>query len=203
MQRLVCVVEGHGEVAAMPVLCHRVMRSLLEVHDWFVDDNPVRVPRSQLVDESRPSPRRPPRTASVERALALAAARSPAGILVLCDADDDCPAALGGPFPRQSPRGAVPVRGVMASREFESWLLWSRPDHERAKVNAANPEVSPRAAKAALAKVIPGYAPSTHQLGAVRGMDLGAVWARSDSFDKLVRSIGELVGAARARPPLG
>jgi len=202
MRRLVCVIEGHGELEAVPVLCNRVMRSLLQVDDWFVDEEPVRQPRSKLVDQSAPSPRRGVHPLGMNRALALAAARTPtpAGILVLRDADDDCPAAWGPAVPLTVERGgaSVGVHAVMASREFESWLLWGFPAGDRDRVKASDPERSPRDAKKALQRLVAGYTPTTHQLAETRRMNLAAAWAASDSFDKLVRSVAALIGK---RPP--
>ena len=201
--RIVCIVEGHGENLAAPVLCSRVLRGLLAVEGWYVERDAIRWSRSKIVDESVASPRRPAHTRELSRALALAAARSPKGVLLLCDADDDCPASFGRPMPTSVPAGrlAIPVRGVMASREYESWLLWARPDAEREKARAADPERAPRDAKKALAALVPGYSPTSHQELLTRAADLGAIWARSDSFDKLVRSIATLVGAAPPKRP--
>src|SRR5687767_7263017 len=89
-RRLVCIVEGKGEVQALPNLCARILVSL-SAHQWFVDKDPIRRPRSQLVDERVKSPGRPCREDGVHKALEQAAARHPDAILVTCDADDDCP----------------------------------------------------------------------------------------------------------------
>jgi hypothetical protein len=207
MRRLVCVIEGHGERDAAPVLCNRVMRGLLHVNDWYVDEDPVRHPRSLLVDEKGAAPRRPPNLdpRGLPRALALAAARDPAAILVLCDADDDCPVTWGPAVPSTvlAKRGPIPARGVMACREYESWLLWAFPAAEQERAKAVNPESAPRDAKKALEKLVPGYTPPTHQLEQTRRLDLAAVWALSDSFDKFVRSIAVLLQVSPpARPQL-
>jgi hypothetical protein len=200
MHRLVCVVEGHGDVAAVPVLCHRVLRKLLAVTDWYVDENPIRLPRSQLVDEKQPSPKRPPSGQGIERALQLAARRGPRGILVVCDADDDCPAAWGPKVPAQpAESAAIKVAAVMASREFESWLLWGFSKADRLRVRAANPDRSPRDARSALRRLVGGYSPGSDQADRAAGLDLARAWAGSDSFDKFVRSIAWL--SASNLPP--
>lgn len=200
MRRLVCVVEGHGEAIAAPVLCNRVLRELLGVRSgWYVDELPVRQPRSRLVDMRGNDSRRQVNALGMSNALQLAATRGPTGILVLCDADDDCPATWSRTVPEQVQRGdsRFRVRCVMAAREFESWFLWGRTDHERRRVRAIDPERSPRDAKAAISRLVDGgYRPSSGQLSLVRSLPIGRVWARSDSFDKLVRSIAELVDTA-------
>lgn len=86
-----CVVEGHGEVKAVPALCYRILRSL-DISEWLVDEEPVRQPRSLLVDEGIPSPHRPCLLESVERAVELAVSRPADAVIVLCDSDDDCAA---------------------------------------------------------------------------------------------------------------
>src|SRR5207302_1317469 len=127
-KRLVCVVEGQGEVKALPNLCSRI-RDYLGAWSWFVDPDPVRQPRSRLVNERVPSPRRPAAPDGVERAVRLAMGRPASGILMICDEDDDC-AGVWGP----SARGMItPIaRGdaVMIVREYETWLLLSFSDED-------------------------------------------------------------------------
>ncbi len=40
-RRLVCIVEGKGDVQAIPNLCSRILVHL-SAHQWFVDKAPVR-----------------------------------------------------------------------------------------------------------------------------------------------------------------
>lgn len=182
-----CVVEGHGEVAAAPVLIGRILRELLGIGpgEWVVNRDPVRVSRALFKQAS-----------SLQRYLVLASRRPRVGgVLVLCDADDACPARWSAVQARSVPGAeTVAVRSVMACREYESWVLWGYDPEVRARVKALDPEVSPRDAKGALARLRPGYTPSAGQVAVTRELDLRAVWARSDSFDKLVRSVAELVG---------
>lgn len=82
--RLACLVEGHGEVEAVPVVRRRLAASLqvaLEV------DKPLRFQKQRLLG----------RQGELERAVQLAALRAGPGgaILILLDADDDCPAIAG------------------------------------------------------------------------------------------------------------
>jgi hypothetical protein len=199
---LVCIVEGHGERDAIPVLCNRIVRSILGVDaGWYIDEDPVRHPRSRLVDEAVPSPLRSAHADGLARALRLAAARAPDAILVVCDRDDDCPATWGPSVPGTVLPGFIPVAAVMASREYESWLLAGYPLAQRTAARAIDPDKAPRDAKRALARLVPDYAPATHQVQVTRNLDLTAAWKTSDSFDKLVRSLAVLVRApAPARP---
>ena len=201
MSRIALVVEGQGDVEAAPVLCHRILRDLIGTSDWFFNRQPVRRPRSTLVDERSPSPRRTAHPSGLEKALAIAHASAADAILLLCDADDDCPATFGPSCPTLFRRGdrTVPVRSVMACREFESWFLWTPSGNRKAH---SNPERHPRGAKEALRNRDGAYSPRVDQVELARSLDLRYVWARSDSFDKLVRSLAELVDApAPHRPP--
>jgi hypothetical protein len=190
-RRLVCIVEGKGEVQAIPNLCARILASL-SAHQWFVDKEPVRRPRSQLVDERVKGPRRPCREEGVRKALEIAAARHPDAILVMCDSDDDCPgrwaSSVASLVDQSSSR---PAAAVMAVREFEAWLLWGHSDAELAKIKASDPDRI-RNAKGKLEKLVAGYEPTTHQLLLTRQIDVHRLRQRSRSFDKLVRTLGLL-----------
>jgi hypothetical protein len=82
---LACIVEGDGEVEAVPVAIRRIVHEIhpnlgLKIH------HPIRIPRTKLV-----------KPGELERSVELAARRAGKGgaILMLLDSDDDCPAALG------------------------------------------------------------------------------------------------------------
>ncbi|QRN96193.1 hypothetical protein JRI60_45445 [Archangium violaceum] len=193
MKRLVCVVEGEGEVAAIPNLCARVM-AYLGVQGWVVDPEPIRRKRSALVDARHPRPRRPCREDEVVKAMVLAQRRPRPGnaVLLLCDEDEDC-AAVWGPDATRVMRRLGAGVAVMAVHEYEMWLLLSRPDAELMAAGVAVP-VSGRGAKGTMRKLVPDYSPTVHQLQETRRIDIGFLRERSASFDKLVRSIAELCG---------
>jgi hypothetical protein len=108
------IVEGDGEVSALPKLLHRIAGELGVPK--LLTPNPMRTSRGKLT-----------RDGGIERAVSAAALRvtGSGGILVLLDADDDCPADLGprllgrARFARQDKRIVV----VLANREFEAWFL--------------------------------------------------------------------------------
>lgn len=108
---IACVVEGHGEGPALPKLLYRIAREL-SVWDLRVPE-PFRMPRGKLVAAG-----------GIERVVETQARRvgGAGGVLVLLDADDDCPATLG-PSLLMRARAARPdkaVSVVLASREFEN-----------------------------------------------------------------------------------
>jgi hypothetical protein len=79
-----CVVEGHAEVKAVPVLLRRIVHQLLPGSPINVPE-PVRVSRTRIL-----------RPQELERAVGLAAlkAGSRGAVLVLLDSEDDCPMQL-------------------------------------------------------------------------------------------------------------
>ncbi|MEQ1566465.1 MAG: hypothetical protein ABMA64_12560 [Myxococcota bacterium] len=182
-KRLVCVVEGKGEVEAVPVLCARIVFVHLGAprSEWAVDADPIRLPRSQLVDERVARGARPPRAEGLARASGLIRGRGAHAALVLVDSDGDCPASWGPAARLSSGHSAV-----MAVREYEAWLLAG---HSR--VDDADTVRNP---KAVAAREWPGYRPTTRQAELTRSMDLSAAEQRSASFRYLVRELRRLVG---------
>lgn len=113
---VVAIVEGDGEVAAAPILLRRLGVWLTPQFAVEVP-HPIRVRRDRFLN----------RDEEFRRMLLLAAAKCGAGgwILVLLDADDDCPAELG-PRILQRAQAVVAHRRVsvvLANREFEAWYL--------------------------------------------------------------------------------
>lgn len=117
---IVSVVEGEGELTALPVLLRRL---LYREEIWDADvRRPFLVGRGRLVRQS-----------GLEAAIEVVARGLPmpchGGVLVVIDADDDCPATLGPDLLRraESVRPGLRVSVVLANREFESWFLAAAP----------------------------------------------------------------------------
>lgn len=195
INRLVCVVEGDGDAKAVPNLCSHI-RNHLEAWDWFVDDEPVKQPRGKLVDESSPSPNRRAREDGLVRAVTLALRRPADAVLVLCDADRDCPAAWG-PHANTLLRSVASGGAVMACVEYEAWLLCSIVG---SATTGGRPIEGIRNAKGELAKHFLGYKPAVHQLRLTQSMNLDLVWRHSESFDKLVRTLAAIFRVKAVRP---
>lgn len=99
----------------MPILIRRIAE--LAVPGSFVEvPRPIRIKRQQLLKERE-----------LERYVELAArqAGSNGRILVLLDADADCPAQLGPEILRRATaaRSDRVIRVVVAKREYEAWFL--------------------------------------------------------------------------------
>ena len=185
MRAVVSIVEGDGEVAAFPVLLGRI-------GEWLSPEvpaavlQPIRVRRDRFLN----------REEEFRRHLLLAAAKAgeDGWILVLLDADDDCPAELG-PQVLERARGVVPHRSVsvvLANREYEAWFLAAAESlHGQrgfAFENLPNFEPEgPRDAKGWLGERMAGgkYRETTDQPAFSAMMDLKQAFDLSRSFRKL------------------
>lgn len=189
------IVEGHGEVQALPVLLRRLAQECLRRYDLHVFP-PHRVPKGRIIAGDH-----------LERAAELGRRRlrefgGVGAILLLLDADDDCPAELG---PRLSARlkAAVPevaLSVVLAKREFEAWFLASSRSLRRHPnvSNDADPPPFPeeiRSAKKYLAReiLLPGliYSETVDQVSLTAMMDLREALG-CPSFAKLCRDFRAL-----------
>ena len=186
------VVEGKGEDEALPLLIRRICNELFGVFA-VATTRPVRTAKSKLV-----------RPGELERAIRLAQFANEMGgpVLVVLDADDDCPAELG---PRLKLR-ALPIAQhcgvsiVIPKYEFETWFLTAAKSLGgyrglREGLLAPPDPMAVRGAKEWLSRDMePGrkYSPTVDQAALAAHMDLKA--ARScRSFDRLCREIERLV----------
>ena len=187
-----CIVEGHGEVKAVPILIRRVAENLqpeLEV----ITPRPIRVPRNQVV-----------KTGELERAVELAARniRNQGAIFIILDSDNDCPAQLGPELLCRAleVRSDLPIAVVLAKREFESWFLAAADSlqGQRGLSSDLQPPHNPEAisgAKEGLSQRMEGnkrYRPTLDQPGLTHRFDLNQA-RQADSFDKCYRDIARLL----------
>lgn len=186
------IVEGHGEVEAIPVLLRRFLAEA-GVHDIDVG-KPIRRKRSELVQQ-----------ASVQRSVRLALLQPGCGgILIVFDSDDDCPRDLAPQIEEwaRTEAGAVPCGVVMAHREYEAWFLASLEALRGVRgivadaASHAAPEV-PRNAKGELRRHMVsgrGYSESVDQAAMTAQMDFAAAHRGCRSFRKMVKAFGDVVG---------
>jgi hypothetical protein len=112
------IVEGAGDAASLPLLARKILDERLT--DNFFISRPINAHGKTNLTKY----------GGVEK-LALYAARLPhcVGVLILCDADDDCPVELAKELAGRVRRLRlpVPVAVVCAMRMFENWFLASLP----------------------------------------------------------------------------
>jgi len=187
MMAVASIVEGDGEVAALPVLLRRLgqwrgTRGHVDVLP------PIRVYKDRFLN----------RPEEFSRHLKLAAAKcGDAGwILILFDADDDCPAQKGATVLVQA-QAIIPHRRVavvLANREYEAWFIAAaeslngcRGFQSHANDAQVDPEM-PRNAKGWVRERMPagaGYGETTDQPAFSARFDLDLAHQRSRSFRKL------------------
>ncbi|MFN3842094.1 MAG: DUF4276 family protein [Rehaibacterium terrae] len=183
--RVVCIVEGDGEVAALPILLRRVAE--WRTPEMYPDvPIPIRVHRDRFLN----------REEEFRRHLLLAAAKcgQDGWMLVLLDADDDCPARLGANI-LQRAQAIVPhqrVSVVLANREFEAWFIAAAPSLSGHRGFIFDPQdhtdpETPRDAKGWVKARMASrsYGETTDQPGFTARMDLQQAYSRSRSFRKL------------------
>lgn len=177
------IVEGHAETGSIPVLLRRL--GVYEVA------RPFRVKRNKVVKDGE-----------IERAVsqAIRDRESPSAVLVILDADDDCPAELAPALlARCAAVTDLPCIVVLANRELEAWFLGaihSLRGHRGISIDAewdGDPE-SPRGAKERLEQLMPGrsYLDTDDQPALMDALDFLSARKRCPSLDKLIRDLDRI-----------
>jgi hypothetical protein len=183
--KIASIVEGDGEVKALPVLLRRLA-------GWRPPDpypqplRPIKVSRDRFLNREQ----------EFSRHLQLAAKKCEGDgwILILLDADDDCPAELG-PTTLERARKCVPHRPVsvvLANREYEAWFIATAASLDGCRgfvyepTDTIDAEV-PRNAKGWIKARIQGqsYGEVMDQPAFSARMDLQVAYENSRSFRKL------------------
>jgi hypothetical protein len=190
MPTLVPIVEGYGEVQAVPELVRRVLQHH-QAYEISVD-HPIRQSRSKLARED-----------TFKAAVAVARKQTDcSAILVVFDADKDCPADLAPQLLRwgADQLGEFPLWVVIAKREYEAWLIASieslqgrrnirsdaRPPDDVEVIHDAKGWLS--AQMPALIK----YSETCDQAALTAALDFRLAHQRSSSFRKLWRDLARL-----------
>lgn len=192
------IVEGQGDEAALPLLLRRLRD---EAQAWELNvGRPHRRRRTQLVKKD-----------SLQTAVRVALLREDCvGVLVLFDADGDCPKELAPTLEQwaREAAGGRPCAVVMANREYEAWFLASieslrgRTSILTGATPHPDPE-SPRDAKGELESRMPpnmSYTATVDQPAFTAQFDLESAYRRCRSFRKLVSAFGMLAEAAGVAP---
>lgn len=199
------IVEGVGEVSALPVLLRRLI-DVAGAHPIGVG-RPIRQSRAKLARED-----------GVREAVRLARLEPDcAAILTIFDGDDDCPKDLA---PRVQVWGRaeatpLPCYVVMAHREYEAWFLAAIESLHGARgirhdaTSHPDPE-APRGASEELKRRMNSgrrYVKTTDQPALTAAFDMAEAHRRCRSFRRMVRVFGLMaadLGIALGQwPPAG
>lgn len=190
---LACIVEGDGDVEAVPVAIRRIAQEIqpglaLRIH------HPIRVPKNKLV-----------KPGELERSVELSARRAGRGgaIFIVLDSDDDCPATLGPELLTRArkTRSDLPISVVLAQREFEAWFLASARSLRGLRGLAIDLEPPPapesiRGAKEWLNARMAAdrsYTETLDQAALTASLDLQQARTSSSSFDKFFRDVTAVI----------
>ncbi len=108
------IVEGSGDVCAIPVLLRRICHEMFDLYDVRVAA-PMRVARSKMVQESE-----------MRKYLRIAASQAHCDLILLfMDADDDCPKQVSEMIQTWIAQENIGPRCevVVISREYEGWFI--------------------------------------------------------------------------------
>ncbi|PTN56241.1 DUF4276 family protein [Stenotrophomonas panacihumi] len=190
------IVEGHGEQAAFPVLLRRIFE-WLSPGEYVHVPAPIRVHKDRFLN----------RDAEFSRYLSLADAKSDGSgwVMILLDADDQCPRYLGAEVLGRAQQ-ALPGRSIsviIANREYEAWFIASARSLDGVRSfkfqgDCQDPE-APRDAKGWMeARMDSGcYGEVMDQPAFSAKLDLQQAHDRSRSFRKLVSECEKKLRAIR------
>lgn len=188
MLYLAPIVEGHGEVEALPALLHRIANTA-GFQGRLRLNPPIRIKSGSFLNDGD----------YFRKQVTLAtakAAQAGGSVLIVLDCEDDCPGTLGPELLRRARavRADVNTLVVLAYREYETWFvtasmsLRGRRGLPADLAPPAAPEII-RNAKGWLGERMDGrYDPVTHQIEFTRAFDLNAARA-NPSFDRFYRRI--------------
>jgi len=189
---IIPIVEGYGEVAAVPILLRRLQKITGDYS--FQIAEPMRWHCSELAEEEK-----------IAKKVAIARRRKDcAGILIIFDSDDRCPKSLAPKLAEAARRAAdIPCELVMAHREFESWFLAAFDSIRDAlpfvpNAVAPNDPETKRNAKGTLTDLLPpgrSYSPTVDQATLARSFDLAAAYRASRSFRHCADAFSRLAAA--------
>lgn len=182
------IVEGHGEMEAVPVLLRRLLAELQVYH--LAVRSPIRRTRSELVGKEEVY-RKSVRVARVQPDVSA--------VFVILDLDDDCARDIVSKLLTRGQEEAspLPLGVTLARREYEAWFLAAL-DSLRGKRGirgdasyVGDPEAV-RDAKGNVSRLMPrnlSYAETADQAALSAQFDLYEAFRRASSFRKLVKEL--------------
>ena len=182
------IVEGHGEIQAIPVLLRRILQEQIGCYCSKIAP-PMKLPRSKMIQ-----------SVPLSSMLRMASCVQNCGlILVIFDADDDCPAELNANFRAalEDVQPQIECEVIAISREYECWFLASMESLRSKRGIAANAvsETSPeivRGAKEKISEFMPRgrpYVETSDQPALTALLDLEVVIEKCDAFRRLLTKI--------------
>ena len=197
MKRLIVLVEGPGDVAAVPVLLRMVLQQA-NLFDWQPGD-PMKVNGLTALRKRLPS---------FAEALRIKMNDNKChGVLVLLDLEDGCPRAEAATLAAEFATYGLPypISIVFAHREYEEWLVASLPTIAPCTSLLKDDLVrdyaieNKRGVKEWLTSKMPHgsiYKETTHQEEFTRNLDI-TLAQQCRSFQRLLHAVAELTN-----PPL-
>lgn len=192
MMNIASVVEGHGEVAALPIVIRRILADA-DPSTFANICQPIRKARGTLL-----------RSMELEKVVELAARRIDrrGAILIVFDSDGEPPCQLGPQLLNRARQVAasIPIRLVLAHCEWEAWYLAaasSLAGHRGLKTPLVPPDhpEAIRGAKEWLTRNMAAsrkYSPPINQPAFAGMFDLNAA-RTAPSFAKLYRDVLSLL----------
>lgn len=184
------IVEGDGEEQAIRLLIQQI--GYVRLGRYIEVTKAYRLGRGKMLHH-----------AELCRAVRLqneAVSASQGGVLVVLDADDDCPVELHDTVERLVKASGLSCEVVAANREYEAWFLAAMQSlwmHRHVRDDAAYDEDpdSPRDAKGCLAdRMNTRYRPKEHQPAFSSLVDPDLAFIRSRSFRRLCKAVEVLAG---------
>ena len=197
---IIAIVEGHGEENAVPALLRRILWERLGIYDIVIGESKVTKSKGKLIRE-------------LEGFIGHAMKDGCSAILVLLDADEECPVELASRLARRAAtlNAPVPIAIVCSKSEYETWFICSLSDSEgdgiRRNLGLQSSAVCPenaesiRDAKGWLTGHMPRnrrYSPRTDQDDLTHHIAINLAHEKSRSFRRLCRAVRELADAVDA-----
>ena len=193
---IVPIVEGQGEVFAVPELIRRVLFEQLCVYQFRVA-KPKRLKRNRI-------------DADLPKTLQFAAQEPDAGaIIVFVDSDEDCARALSEHISQiaRDRNIGLPVATVCPTTEYEAWFMASIDSIRGQEIGVRGAKIHEAAACPEYFETISGpkewlsglmpynmrYKPTQDQAILTRMIDFELAGARSRSFRRLCHAVKEVV----------
>lgn len=192
------IVEGHGEVKAVPELLRRLQQEAACYR--ITIGNPIRRPSSDLNNKK-----------NFQAAVQLALLHEDcAAILILFDLDEGCPKEKAAELAAWADEvvTSVPFAVVLAHCEYEAWFLASVESlrgYNGIPLDAESPKEPEniRGAKQYLERLMArtySYSETSDQVRLTARFDMRVSYRRSRSFRRLVNAFGQLLHAIGEQP---